>query len=75
MERKTVYLETSVVSYLSNRPSRDLIVAGHQASTRDWWEIKRANYDLYVSELVVVVATKKPRESALRCSMASRCFV
>lgn len=53
MEKKTVYLETSVVSYLTNRPSRDVVVAGHQAVTRDWWELRRADFTLYVSEPVL----------------------
>ena len=64
VEKKTVYLETSVVSYLANHPSRDLIVAGHQAATRDWWEIKRTNYDLYVSELVIAEASRGREEAA-----------
>ena len=53
MANKTVYLETSVISYLTNRPSRDLIVAGHQAITREWWESRRADFTLYVSEPVL----------------------
>ncbi|MBO1346719.1 MAG: hypothetical protein EBE86_004670 [Hormoscilla sp. GUM202] len=31
--RPTVYIETSVISYLTARPSRDLIVAAHQQIT------------------------------------------
>ncbi|HEY3825805.1 MAG TPA: type II toxin-antitoxin system VapC family toxin [Bryobacteraceae bacterium] len=48
-----VYLETTIPSYLVGRPSRDLLVAAHQEITRDWWESRRSNFDLYVSELVV----------------------
>ena len=33
-----VYVETTVISYLTARPARDVVVAGHQQSTRDWWE-------------------------------------
>ena len=36
--KPSVYIETSVVSYLTSRPSRDLVVAGHQQITREWWE-------------------------------------
>ncbi len=36
--RPTVYIETSVVSYLTARPSRDLVRAAHQAVTQQWWE-------------------------------------
>ncbi len=64
MEKKTVYLETSVVSYLTNRPSRDLIAAGHQLSTRGWWDNERQGYDLYVSELVIAEASRGHKEAA-----------
>ena len=33
-----VYVETTVISYLKTRPSRDVVVAGHQQSTRHWWD-------------------------------------
>ncbi len=48
-----VYIETTVVSYLTARPSRDLIVAGHQQITRDWWDARRGDYELCVSQLVL----------------------
>lgn len=66
MDRPAVYLETSVISYLSNRPSRDLIVAGHQATTREWWESKRHRYDLYISELVIAEASRGDTDAAAR---------
>ncbi|NLO19693.1 MAG: type II toxin-antitoxin system VapC family toxin [Ignavibacteria bacterium] len=40
MEKKKVYIETSVISYLTAKPSRDLVVAGHQKITYEKWEIK-----------------------------------
>jgi hypothetical protein len=47
------YIETTVVSYLTARPSRDLITAAHQQLTQDWWDKRRTNFDLYVSQLVI----------------------
>src|SRR5438046_2974168 len=47
-----VYLETSVLSYLAARPSRDPVTAGRQLITQRWWETEREKYDLLVSELV-----------------------
>lgn len=51
MER--VYIETTFVSYLTARASRDLIVAGHQQITQDWWDTRRGDYELCVSQLVL----------------------
>jgi predicted nucleic acid-binding protein len=64
MEKKTVYLETSVVSYLTNRASRDLIVVGHQTLTREWWERRRSDFTLYVSEPVLDEAGAGDPEAA-----------
>ena len=47
-----VYLETTIVSYLTARPSRDLIMAAHQQISREWWE-RRTAFALHVSQLVV----------------------
>ncbi len=49
----TVYLETTIISYLAARPSRDLVIAGHQQITHDWWRTSRDRFDLYVSEAVL----------------------
>ena len=47
-----VYVETTVLSYLTARPARDVVVAGHQQSTRDWWETASDRFELVFSELV-----------------------
>ena len=52
----TVYIETSIVSYLTARPSRDVIVAGHQLLTREWWDICRPNIQPFASQLVIEAA-------------------
>lgn len=48
-----VYIETTIISYLAARPSRDLIVAARQELTRDWWEHDRGRYELCTSRLVI----------------------
>jgi hypothetical protein len=53
MGKPAIYVETSVVSYLVARPSRDLIVAAHQQLTAEWWRDQSQNYDLFVSQIVV----------------------
>lgn len=60
-----VYLETSVISYLAARPSRDLIVAAHQQITQQWWDQKE-NWALYASRLVVTEASGGDTEAAAR---------
>ena len=52
-EMKSIYLESSVVSYLAACPSRDLVVAENQQVTRDWWETRRGECELFVSDVVV----------------------
>jgi hypothetical protein len=50
---KSVYVETTIPSLATARPSRDTIIAGHQASTLLFWENERGKYDLYVSQYVI----------------------
>ena len=47
-----VYIETTVVSYLTARPNRDVVIAGHQQITHEWWDTRRVSYELCVSQLV-----------------------
>jgi len=51
--KSRLYLETTIPSYLTSRPSRDLIIAGHQELTRQWWENRRDAFQLFISQLVV----------------------
>lgn len=48
-----VYIETTFVSYLTSRPSRDVVIAGHQQTTHEWWDTRRHNYELCISQLVL----------------------
>ena len=50
------YIETSIVSYLTARQSRDLVVAAHQQVTRDWWA-RRGAFELFASQFVLDEAT------------------
>ena len=54
--KPTAYIETSVVSYLAARPSRDVVIAAYQEITREWWRDAPERFDLVASELVVAEA-------------------
>jgi hypothetical protein len=49
----TVYLETTIPSYLAGRSSRDLIVAAHQQITQEWWGRAKEQFSLFISEAVL----------------------
>lgn len=53
MGMATVYVETTIPSYLAANPSRDLLTAAHQEVTWRWWETARERFDLYISETVL----------------------
>lgn len=59
-----VYLETTIPSYLTAWPSRDLIIAGHQQITKEWWRTRRSEFELYISQLVVDEAGAGDAEAA-----------
>ena len=56
--KPTIYVETSVVSYLAARPSRDLVTAARQALTLDWWEHAAERWELAISTLVIEEAAR-----------------
>ena len=61
-----VYLETTIVSYLTAWKSTELVMAANQEATRCWWEEHRAKYDLFVSEVVVREASAGDPDAAAR---------
>ena len=63
---KTVYVETSIVSYLTARPARDLLAAAWQNATSRWWETQRPRFELFTSQLVVDESNEGHPEAARR---------
>jgi len=61
-----VYIETTIISYLTARPSRDLVVAAHQELTVEWCNRRRHQFSLFVSRLVVDEASAGDSEMASR---------
>jgi hypothetical protein len=65
-----VYVETTVLSYLAARPSKDAVTAGRQVLTRRWWDSERSKYELVVSEAVEVECERgDPQAVGIRRSL------
>lgn len=47
MAKSSVYVENTVVSYLTGRPSRNIVAAAWQEITRDWWALRRQHFTLF----------------------------
>ena len=60
----TVYIETSIVSHATARPSSDANIATLQTQARDWWRIERPKFDLVTSQLVINEASSGDRAAA-----------
>src|ERR1039458_6653100 len=63
---ETVYIETTVVSYLVANQSRHLITAGQQQATRDWWTRRRSSFYCMVSQETLAEAARGDTEQAAR---------
>lgn len=61
---ETVYIETSILGYLTARPSRDLVQAANIEITREWWVTRRSDFQLYSSQAVVKETSQGDAEIA-----------
>jgi hypothetical protein len=62
--KQKVYLETSIVSYYTARPSRDLVIAARQEITHEIWPVLQDKFDIYISALVIQEASHGDKEAA-----------
>ncbi|MBI4288695.1 MAG: type II toxin-antitoxin system VapC family toxin [Chloroflexi bacterium] len=62
--KQSVYIETTVLSYLTSRPSRDLLVAAHQQVTVEWWENGLPSLEAFISPLVIEEASRGDETAA-----------
>ena len=60
-----VYIETTIPSYLTARPTTDVVLAGRQQLTIQWWA-QRERFFLYVSKLVLKEAGDGDPDAAAR---------
>jgi hypothetical protein len=63
---ESVYLESSIISYLVARPSRDVVINARQTITETWWHERRTEFELYISALVVQEIGRGDAEAAER---------
>ena len=64
MPRSKVYVETTIISFLTARPSRDIVTQAKQQTTQEWWSEERSDFDLFCSPLVLREASDGDPEAA-----------
>lgn len=62
----SVYIETSLVSYLTARPSTNIITAANQLVTQEWWDSHRSKFELFISQLVIDEANQGNSVEAIK---------
>ena len=65
-----LYIETSIVSYYTSRPNRDVIIAARQEITRDFWSQLWRDFEVYISALVIQEISQGDAEAARKRSEA-----
>ena len=63
--KESIYLETTIISYYSSRPNRDIVIAGHQQITKDFVDKSALRNDIFVSELVIEECKSGDKEAAI----------
>ncbi len=56
--KQTVYIETSIISYLTARPSIDALIAARQKITDEWWKVVLPCYEAFISPIVLAEVSK-----------------
>ena len=64
--KESVYIETSVIGYLTARSTKNLIIAGNIETTRDWWQNRRNSFVLYISQVDLDEVAKGDAEIAFK---------
>lgn len=68
---ESVYIETTILSYLVANPARDIVIAGHQQTTRDWWNLRRTAFECFISQVVLdEISAGDPVEVQKRLAIA-----
>ena len=62
--RKSVYIESSIISYLTAQPSRDVVSLARQTITLDWWQQRKGDFNVYISVAVEQEIAEGSNEAA-----------
>ncbi len=73
--QSTIYVETSIINYLTAPPSEDLLTAASQQITQEWWKKRRFNFQLYISSLVVKEAKYGEKEATRKRLQLLQCCI
>ena len=63
---ETVYIETSILGYLTARSTRNLILAANIEVTKEWWDSRRSRFTLYISQVVIDEVARGDTEIAAK---------
>ena len=74
MKKQTIYIESTIPSYLVARPSRDLLKLSRQIASRQWWDEVLPSYDPYVSRYVLQEISDGDPQAATRRQKAIEGF-
>lgn len=70
MAKSSIYLETTIIGWLTNRPSRDPVLEARRIITHRWWNERRFDYDLFISRIVLdEIARGDPLATRSRLSL------
>ena len=72
--KESVYIETSIIGYLTARPTGDLITQTNIGITQEWWNFRRSAFDLYASEAVLEETSRGDEEIAKQRLVLLRAF-
>lgn len=64
--KETIYLETTIISYYTSRPSNDIMVLAKQRITEQWWKNNLNKFDVYISEAVFEEISEGDPDAALK---------
>lgn len=66
MMLESLYIDTSIIGYLTIRQSTNLITASNVVITQNWWDTRRQNFTLYISEVVLEEVARGDQEMAIK---------